>query len=139
MTHILYDACGVSRFSAGYRKKPSCEAPQALRRQEETCIVTENEPESPVSLERGCMALPSVGLGLWGIRGIIPSQIGINRSPDYLCDGYSLLRGTPMQPFYLLFCQIDICSSHACSLLDVCHSLLYTQYSSEGEKGQEGC
>ena len=86
------------------------------------------------------MALPYVvGLGLWGIRWIVPSQIGINRSPDYLCDGYSLLRGTPMQPFYLLFGQIDIGSSHACSSLDVCHSLLYTQYNSVCEKGQEAC
>jgi|GEM_PF-1960066 len=24
-----------------------------------------------------------------------------------------------MQPFYLLFCQIDICSSHACRYLEI--------------------
>jgi len=72
------------------------------------------------------MALPSLGLGLWGIRWIIPSQEGINSPSDQLRDSYALLRGTHMQPFHLLLSEIDICSSHGLSLLDVCCLLLYT-------------
>ena len=65
------------------------------------------------------MALPYVGLGLWGIRWIIPGQEGVNSPPGQFCHRDALFLCSLVQPFNLLLGQVDVDSFHRFSLVSI--------------------
>jgi hypothetical protein len=63
------------------------------------------------------MGLPYLGLGLWGIRWVIPCQESINSPPDQFryCQPFTF--SAFLQARNLRFSEIEIGSSHGFSFL----------------------
>jgi len=60
--------------------------------------VTETGSESPALSSRGRMSVPCLGLGMRGIRWIIPSQECIDSASYQFCYGYSLALSPSPKP-----------------------------------------
>ncbi len=54
------------------------------------------------------MAVPCLGLGLWGIGRIIPSEEGIERTPDDLSHGKTILEAPFLQLLFLPRREVNI-------------------------------
>jgi hypothetical protein len=58
------------------------------------------------------MGVPCLGLGMWGIRWVIPSQEGIDGPSHQFRNGNALFLCPHEQAVMLLLGDVDVCSFH---------------------------
>jgi len=87
------------------------------------------------------MALPCLGLGMWGIRWVIPGQVGIQSPPDDLSHWQPFGLGSHFQLPLLAGRDIDV-NAYFVHLILPCLTysmMILYDCSREMTKGQEAC